>query len=35
MNCKNCGSKMVVTGGIIVLSDGYELEDYKCKECEK
>jgi hypothetical protein len=35
MKCKNCGAEMVVTGDIIVLSDGYELEDYQCKECKK
>lgn len=35
MKCKNCGAEMVITGDIIVLPDGYELEDYKCKECDK
>jgi transposase-like protein len=33
--CKKCNSEMVVTGDIIVLSDGYELEEYKCKKCDK
>jgi len=28
------GEKVVVTGDIIVLADGYEIEEFKCKKCE-
>lgn len=32
--CKKCGKKMVATGDIFVLADGYEIEEFKCKQCK-
>lgn len=32
--CKKCGEKMIATGDIIVLADGHEIEELKCKKCE-
>lgn len=32
--CENCGKKVVATGDIIVLADGYEIEEFKCKKCK-
>lgn len=33
--CTECGGKLVESGDIKVLADGYELPIYKCKDCRK